>query len=1198
MEYYSREANPFVHLDVHTEYSLLNSIFKLEDIKKACIEQDFIGVGANDFNTLHKPFTFQKIMYKEPHLDRLVGVKFIVRGKYLDSFFTLLLYAKTYEGYLNLVKLSTIANSGGKPFPYIEYSDLYDYRQDLLCMTGGETGELFHLILNEEEEDAESFISFLSGLFGEEDLFIELTNHFTQDEKKVNHSVFLKNIVFQKKLQTVACNDVFYWKKEHGEHRDIGFGMNPNPEGIEYSARYVMYNHEFYFKSREEMLEAFKDILPLYPDCFENTMKIFNRCCGVKLKPQKVLPEFPIPDGYTRDSFFEHLVKEGLEKRQAAGQLDASIPYDSYLERLEYEISVIRQMGFVDYHMIVQDFINWAKDEKVHEHPERYFPTAYFPDYSKLDPVCIKKDFPIIVGPGRGSAAGSLVCYCLSITDIDPLANKLLFERFLNPERISMPDIDIDLPNRHRHYVVEYLQNKYGYDNVSQIATFQTLGVRSIIKSVGKKLGLPYAVTDNLTKNVPSSIVKEVVKEDGTRELVEKPVELLSELEDVEFFSSQIASDESLRELFRFGKVLEGLPISTGKHAAGCIICAVPIDSFVPLMEVDGVMVTQYEKHDAEDIGLLKMDLLGLLNLDIIEKSFEFIEHRYHKHLSIGSIPKGDKKTFELFQRGDTGNVFQFEGSGMRRLLQKIHPTENEHLNAACALYRPGPMQFIDLYLAGRQNPGAIHYPHESFKEVTEDTYGILVYQEQVMQLVQKMSGFTLGEADILRRGIGKKEEKLILENRRKFVEGGVRTSHLSEKKLDEIYDTICKFASYGFNRSHSCAYAWISYICGYLKANFPVCYMAACLTLYSEKAEKLESALIETRRMGIPIEAPDIRYSQKEFSIEPHEDGDHIRFSFEGIKGIGEELAGALEKIDDYDSFFACLTALPARQIRIDKIKYLIYAGVFDCFGPRKALVEEVDTYADSLKMMIQIRDAGVANFLSLYRFPDIAGQAEYPLYDRIGLEKGRIQIALSGHPVSAVRPLVEDPRLKMIPELAGAKEEDGEDIHILAILRDVHVIKTKKKHEDMAFLQIEDEFGEIEGVLFPGAYRTCGQRAVVDTPVILSGRCQIEEDKESFIVSDIRAVRLDDTVLYIRSCARARKLIPELRQKNGATPVVFIDTVHKKIEELDFCVAHDKSFANWLFSKGLQWKKDFLFVRSISNSGKETKNPTKKAE
>ena len=1181
----------FIHLDVHTEYSLLNSIFKLEDIRTACLNNQLPGIAVNDFNTLFKPFTIQKIFNRKPNIAHSIGCKFLVKGKYLDSFYTLLLYPKTYQGYLNLVKLSTIANSGQKEFAHLTYEDIEQYKNDLICLSGGNTGELFHLILEENEVEAENFAFYLQKIFGIDNFYYELQNHYIKDEEKVNYSDLLRKIIRALKIPTVATSEVFYWKKEHAEHRDIGYGMNPNPEGIEYMARYVMYNHEFYLKSEDEINEAFKDLLPIFPDCLKNTVKIFNQIKDVEIKTQKVLPEFPIPSGYTNETYFDHLVDEGFKKRLALHQFDDNISIDIYKERLEYEKRIIKQMGFIDYHMIVQDFINWAKDSEVRHHPEVYFPEAYFPDLSIIDPECTtEKDFSIIVGPGRGSAAGSLVCYCLSITDIDPIANKLLFERFLNPERVSMPDIDVDLPNKDRYLVVKYLQNKYGMEKVSQIATFQTLGVKSIIKNVGKKLGIPYTTTDLLTKNVPSSIVVEKQNEDGTYELVEKPVETISELENVEFFAEKISEDEDLKELFRYGKVLEGLPISTGKHAAGCIVCRVPIDSFVPLMEVDGIMVTQFEKHDAEDIGLLKIDLLGLLNLDIIGKTFDLINSEYGEELSLASIPNNDQKTFELFQRGDTGNVFQFEGMGMKNLLKKIHPTNTEHLNAACALYRPGPMQFIDIYLQGRQNPSDIKYPHESFEEVTKDTYGILVYQEQVMQLVQKMAGFTLGEADILRRGIGKKEEKLILENRKKFVEGGIKTSHLSESLLNEIYDTICKFASYGFNRSHSCAYSWISYICGYLKANYPYCYMIANLSLYSENNNKLASTLVETKKMGMKLLPPDIRYSKHDFSLEFKDDKPCIRYSFEGIKGIGEEVANALENMDRYDTFYEYMTHMPSKILRSDKMKDLIYAGVFDCFGTRRGLCASIDKSIDSIKEISKLRDSLLSDFTDQLVYPEVEDLFEFPLDEKIDFQKKRLQISLSGHPIDAIRNMYDFPyTIGNIEDVLYDDKLKDEPQKMLVILKSIRIIKTKKKHEDMAFIQIEDEFSDMEAVVFPKDYTKCKKYLNEGEAAIVTGTIQDKDNKLSFIIERVEPVEKESSIFYIKGSYKAKSFIRRLAQFNGITPVICVNTSKnskKRVQVMDFRINYSRELVDYLHENGLKNMKDYVYVNPYKDA------------
>lgn len=1167
----------FYHLDVHTEYSLLNSIFKLEDIKKSCNEEGFDGVGVCDFSTLHKAYTFQNICKKGTAIKRAQGIKFVVKGMFLEGFYTILLYAKNEKGYKNLVKLSTIANSGNKPFAYLNYEDLLRYNSDLICLSGGNTSELFALILQEKASDAYSLVAWCCKFFKE--YYIELTNHFIEDEKKVNESQLLHSLVRTFNLPTVACNDVFYWKREHAEHRALALSMNPNPEGIDYTSAYVPWSNEFYFKTEDEMREAFKDILPIYSDCFDNTAKIFEECKDLEIVPEKVLPEFPIPDGFTNVSYFKKLVYEGFEKRFGT-EWESEEKKEIYLQRLEYEVNTIIKMGFVDYHMIVQDFINWAKDGEVYKHPEIYFPREYFADYSKIDDCCTKKNFPIIMGPGRGSAAGSLVCYCLFITDRDPIANKLLFERFLNIERISMPDIDVDVPNAYRGLVVQYLQNKYGFSRVSQIATFQTLKVRSILKNVGKQLGISYSTTDEWTKAVPNTILAKKIKSDGTVEEVEKPIELVSELRSVEYFKDKLLKDKELSDVFRYAEVLEGLPISTGKHAAGCVICSRPIDDVVPLMEVEGVMVTQCEKHDVEDLGLLKMDLLGLLNLDIISKTFSLIKEYQGVSLSIDKIPEGDPDTFALFQRGDTANVFQFDGFGMRKLLKKIKPTNNEHLNAACALYRPGPMQFIDDYIKGRQNPEAIQYPHESFKEVTEDTFGILVYQEQVMQLVQKMAGFSLGEADILRRGIGKKEEKLLLENRKKFVEGGLKTSKLPEEKLNEIYDIICKFASYGFNRSHSCAYAWISYLCGYLKAHYPVEYMAAILTLYSKKTDKLAATISEVKNMRIPLLPPKFGESQKDFSIETLEDGTRaIRYSYNAIRGVGDDIADVLQSLKNKDNFVELITNFPPEILKKDVVVNLIDSGALDQYGTRKGMNLIYSTYSDDIKLVSKLNQKQTYLFLPSSITPLDGTGSEYSFIEKVNKERHCLECSLSGHPVESVRGLVKCNGSILDYTSKQIEVTPKEKVEIVGVLKNVRTIKTKKNHEDMATFMVEDEFWHVDGVMFPKNYRKQKENLIEDTPVIIKGSFQfesdetIQEEKVSFLVDEVKIISINRSTLYIEQEEDTDALLKKIQKYNGVSKVCVIDTNKNTIQKKDFYININDDIRNILKESSLKY-------------------------
>ncbi len=608
----------FVHLNVKSEYSLLNGIIKTDDLIKKVSNFNEKTVALTDLNNMFNVYHFEQ-KCKKAGIKNIIGVTFCIKYNLSNLFFitdkkfaygNITLLAINLDGYKNLVKLATIANKGeectGKNgFPHLDFDILKNYNEGLICLTGGTSGFIFQLFTSKKVDKVKKILSEYISLYGKNNVFVEIQNHKIPDEIKFIESKDMQQIYRDLDIDVVATNDVYYAEKKHSYHRALAVEMNPNPNGIDFYSNYVNYNDEWYLKSPDEMFDLFKDYLSIYPNILLNTLKIADRC-QVSVPVEKALPQFPIPDGYDEEGYLRKLAYDGFKER-FNGRDDIDI--DVYKQRLEYEIDVIKKMGFIDYHIITADFIQWAKDDKVYKHPEKYFPKEYFPDYSKLQEKLWKKDYEILVGPGRGSAAGSLLCYCLKITNLDPIKDGLLFERFLNVERVSMPDIDIDFPNAHRYDVVEYVQGKYGYEKVSQIATFQTLGVKSIIKSVGKALNIPFSETNEMTKNVPDKEMVQEEDEDGNMQTVEKKIELLTQLEKYDYFKTKINTNETIKQLFEIGKVLEGLPSSTGKHAAGVIIGRQDLMNYMPLMEVDGVMVSQFEKKASESIGMLKMDV-------------------------------------------------------------------------------------------------------------------------------------------------------------------------------------------------------------------------------------------------------------------------------------------------------------------------------------------------------------------------------------------------------------------------------------------------------------------------------------------------------------------------------------------------------------------------------------------------------------
>lgn len=591
----------FSHLNVKSEYTILNSIAKIDGLIAKAKRNNMSHLAITDINNMHIVYTFQNLC-KKNDIHPILGLSLVIHHN--NDYHMLTFLAKNINGYHNLVDLSTLANMGEKDFPYVDFSALEGKTEDVFCLTGGLSGELLKFVADDDIVNANKLFDSLYRMYGK-NLILELSYHNTASENK-----FLKSDWLKEKIKSgclyVLTNDIYYLQKEHALHRSIGLSLNPNPAGIDIYSNYVDYNSEFYFKTEVEMEKAFHNYINDFPLALSNT-EIIAQQCKAEVPVEKALPQFPLPDGFTSETFLEKRIWEGFNERFPTKEsFDPRFTEQDYRDRLTYEFETIKKMGFVDYFLITEDFINWAKDKYVYKHPEKYFP-GY--DMSKISDMCKNKDFVIEVGPGRGSAAGSLLSYCLKITNLDPMKYDLLFERFLNIERVSMPDIDIDFSNLDREKVVEYVQNKYGYEKVSQIATFQTLGLKSIIKKVAKSYGIPYHKADEMTKQIPNTIIVEKENADGILERIEKKPELLSEIENLDYFARQINLDDDIKSVFKNSKVLEGLPASTGKHAAGVIIGRRPLQDYLPLMEVEGVLVTQFEKGDSEAIGLLKMDV-------------------------------------------------------------------------------------------------------------------------------------------------------------------------------------------------------------------------------------------------------------------------------------------------------------------------------------------------------------------------------------------------------------------------------------------------------------------------------------------------------------------------------------------------------------------------------------------------------------
>lgn len=1119
----------YVSLNNKTEYSFLNSIIKTDELIQTAKDWNMPALAITDLNNLFNAYHFQE-KCKKQGIKPILGCTFTLT--YHAHFGNLILLAMNQTGWKNLIQLSTIANSGPdhtetkSAFAWITLTDLKSHSDGLIALTGGHTGLLYRLYT--KGEDWLEYLKELVGIFGSENLWVELSRHHFSNELR-----FAKDLETPLKtlnLRPVAGAECYYLKPEHAYHRSLALSMNPNPNGLEAYSAEVSMSEDWYFKSPETMEADCRSLLDLYPDLLENTLIVANRC-NAYVPDDKKFPEFPVPHGYSNAEYLRYLAMEGFEEK--FGNLDSE-KREVYLQRLEREISVIETMGFVDYHLITADFIQWAKDEKVYEHPRRYFPESKFPDLAVIPEKIRNKDYEILVGPGRGSAAGSLLCSCLKITDLDPIEDNLLFERFLNIERVSMPDIDTDFANYGRYDVIEYCQAKYGYDKVCQIATFQTLGVRGIIKSVGKALGIAYSDTNEMTGMVPKKLI---VDEE------EVPVELLSQIEELTYFKDLIQKDSRVKDLFAIGKVLEGLPSASGKHAAGVIISGTDLQQTIPLMEVDGVMVSQFEKRAVESINLLKMDFLGLQTLDVLHETQQLIEETTGEKIRLEDIDRQDAYTFEkVFQTGHTNKVFQFESDGMKDLLVKMKPVCLMDLCLANAAYRPGPMQFIDEFLQGRSNPAAVHYPCKEYETIARETNGILFYQEQVMQVVQAMAGFTLGQADILRRGIGKKVKKYIDDGRVQFIEGCQKMGTADETLAREIYSTIEKFANYGFNKSHSDAYGYVAYLCGWFKAHYPIQFMAANCTVNADNPDKLAVCLAEVKRLNIPLLPPDVRYSSHRFILEETAEGTGIRFSLGAIRTIRAETAKTISEAQNKDSLFDLMMSVDG-SIKKNQMENLICSGALDYLGSRKGMLESLPFLREAVKTCFEGHDEFGDCLLSSLNYPNQFSSTEFPLDERILRERKVLQISLSGHPVSGWRTILKRP--KTIQDTLDEMNLDLMDcqVEILAVFEEISELTTKRG-DLMAVGFIGDEFTRMKATIFPTAYATM-TNLNTNQPCILSGNFQMYHDELSFVVQTAHPVTITP-LLYVdyEFWNNHPEISQHIQEHNGVLQVVLVDS------------------------------------------------------
>ncbi len=1054
----SLNRDNFVHLHCHSEYSLLDGAAKITEMVKRAAKLGMPALAVTDHGTMFGLVDFYREAIKagiKPILGCEVYVsprsRFKKEVKIDDSQYHMTLLAENNRGYRNLMRLVSSGFLEGFYYkPRVDRALLEECREGIIALSACLAGEIPTLILQGQVEKAYEAACYYRDMFGKENFFLELHDHGIPDQKKVNE-VLLK-ISNDEGIPMVAANDVHYLSKEDAEVHDVLLCIQTG-KTVDETERMQFESDQFYFKTAEEMKELFAE----YPGALSNSLLIAERCNVEKDFSKRYLPEFHLPKQEDPDAYLRKICHDGIKKRYP--EITPEIE-----KRLEYELQVIQQMDYAHYFLIIWDLIEYAKKEK------------------------------IIVGPGRGSAAGSLVAYSLGITNIDPLKYSLLFERFLNPERISMPDIDIDFCDDRRDKILQYVCEKYGQERVAQIITFGTMAARAAVRDVGRALAVPYADVDKIAKLIPNE----------PKMTIEKALAQSKELQ-------ALYKEEHFRQLLDMSMAVEGMPRHASTHAAGVVIAEEPLINFVPLYKTtDNTIVTQFPMGTLEDLGLLKMDFLGLKTLSIIGEALENIEKRHGKSIYIDKIPLDDSKTFELLSRGETTGTFQLESSGMRSVLRELMPNKFEDIIAVVALYRPGPMEQIPVFVQSKHGKRQIKYAHPVLEPILNETYGVIVYQEQIMEIAARMAGFTLGQADLLRRAIGKKKMEILDEQRQLFINGCLENGY-SEDLAAEIYDLILKFASYGFNKSHAAAYAMIAYQTAYLKANYPVEYMAALMTVYYSNSDKVALYIDDCKRMDIELLPPDINESETHFTPVGE---NRIRFGLAAVKNVG---IGAIESIvrarqeKPYISMRDFSSRVDLRSCNRKVLESLVKCGAFDSLGGHRAqylnILEDVLAQGQSVQ---RERENGQ---ISMFSLMEDSVQEEFltdklndiePFSDkeRLSLEKEMLGLYISGHPLESYRLILENiPNLTPCAELATAG--DNRSVKVGGIIVAVRNFYTKK-NKQMAFVKLEDLTGSVELVVFPDIFESHSGYLQEDSLLLVEGRTDLKEEEDVKILAE----------------------------------------------------------------------------------------------
>ncbi|KRT35993.1 DNA polymerase III subunit alpha [Acetomicrobium hydrogeniformans] len=1051
--------NKFVHLHVHTEYSLLDGAIKIKDLVSRAKEWDMGAVAVTDHGVMFGAIEFYYECMKQG-VKPIMGCEVYVdpkghtRREGQGGNYHLLLLAENEEGYRNLVKLVSIANVEGFYYkPRVDYDLLSKYSKGLIASSACLAGEVPSLILSGRYDEAKEKALLYRDIFGEGNFYLEIMSNGLSEQAVANKHVI--ELARKANIPLLATNDAHYLESYDADWHEILLCVQTNST-VNSKNRFQFGSKEFYLRSPVEMWKIFGDELS---DALHNTVDISERC-NVKLEfGQYMLPEYKVPEGETLESYLALKAQEGLARRFGGRE----IPQE-YIKRMEYELGVIKQMGFAGYFLIVQDFINAAK--------ERGIP----------------------VGPGRGSAAGSLVAYALRITEIDPITYNLLFERFLNPERISMPDIDTDISDKRRDEVIDYVVEKYGRDKVAQIITFDRMKSRAAVRDVGRALDMPYPDVDKVAKLIPFNVSS-----------IEEALELSHELK------ALYDGNREVKQLLDYASHIEGIARHCSQHAAGVVISPEPLVNIVPLKAINGTqIVTQYPMEPLEKLGLVKMDFLGLRTLSMIEETLKNIAKNGKKVPDLTQLPMDDRATFEMLQRGDTMGVFQLESSGMRQLLKKLCPDSFQDIIAVLALYRPGPLGsgMVDQYIERKHGRSPISYPHPALEEALKETYGIILYQEQVMQIAARLAGYTLGQADILRRAMGKKKVEEMEEQRQVFVKGCLENA-VSAEQANEIFDLIQYFAGYGFNKSHSAAYAMISYQTAYLKAHYPVEFLAAFLSSHiGAKKEILARYVREVRSDGIEVLPPDVNESEAGFTAV----GDVVRF---GLTAVAKAGSGAVEAIlkarkegGPYKSLWDFVSRIDLRAVNKSVIESLIGVGAFDgLHSNRRQILESLPVLLEARARLdedkFQQRLFSLDGNDSLDVEPALVDIEDFEFHEKLELEKDAVGLYISGHPFEAYEERVRKYAYCTPSELIHWCSPQAKPL-VGGIVTDV-AEKYTKKGDLMGIVGVEDLDAKLEVVCFPRMWGKVKAFCQAGTVILVSGRLEERGGGLTMIAEDV---------------------------------------------------------------------------------------------